>query len=77
MERPVPPGGPTVSSLWQVTPLSGSVATSQLYVVAEAQGAGGTPLLPSPEVTGTIPMSATPAPSRSSNTTATDVQDRR
>ena len=53
------PGSPTVSSLWQVTPLSGSITTSQLYVVAEAQGAGGTTPLPSPEVTGTIPMSAT------------------
>jgi len=53
------PGTPTASSLWQVTPLSGSIATSQLYLVAEAQGAGGTTPLPSPEVTGTIPMSAT------------------
>ena len=43
---------------WQVTPLSGSIAPGQLYLVAEAAGAGGTTPLPTPQVTGTIPMAA-------------------
>jgi hypothetical protein len=44
---------------WQVTLLSGSVAAGQYYLVQEAQGAGGTTALPSPDATGTIAMSAT------------------
>ena len=44
---------------WQVTGLTGSVAPGGYYLVAEAQGAGGTADLPDPAITGTIPMSAT------------------
>jgi uncharacterized protein len=44
---------------WQVTPLTGSIAPGSYYLVQEAQGAGGTTPLPTPDATGTIPMSAT------------------
>lgn len=44
---------------WQVTPLSGSIASGQYYLIQEAQGAGGTTNLPTPNATGTIAMSAT------------------
>ena len=44
---------------WQVTPLTGSVEPGALYLIAEADGAGGTQPLPDPQVTGTIPMSGT------------------
>ena len=50
-------GGAT--GAWQVTPLSGSLAPGGFYLVGEAQGAGGTQALPTPQATGTIPMSAT------------------
>src|SRR6266545_6351956 len=33
---------------WQVTPLSGTIAPGARYLVAEAQGAGGTQPLPTP-----------------------------
>ncbi|WP_353950229.1 ExeM/NucH family extracellular endonuclease [Knoellia sp. S7-12] len=42
---------------WQVTPLSGSIAPGANFLVQEAQGAGGTTALPTPDATGTIPMS--------------------
>ena len=44
---------------WQTTPLSGTVAPGDLYLVAEAAGAGGTQPLPSQQATGTIAMAAT------------------
>jgi hypothetical protein len=44
---------------WQVTPLSGQVAAGARFLVAEAAGAGGTTDLPTPDVTGSIAMSAT------------------
>ena len=44
---------------WQVTPLSGCVQPGTYYLVREAQGAGGTTPLPTPDAIGTIPMSAT------------------
>jgi uncharacterized protein len=44
---------------WQVTPLSGSLAPGQYFLVQEAQGAGGTTNLPAPNATGNIAMSAT------------------
>jgi len=46
---------------WQVTSLSGTIQPGQYYLVQEAQGAGGTTNLPTPDATGTIPMSATGA----------------
>jgi predicted extracellular nuclease len=44
---------------WQQTNLTGSVPPKSFYLVQEAQGAGGTTPLPSPNDIGTIPMSAT------------------
>jgi predicted extracellular nuclease len=44
---------------WQVTLLSGSIAAGGIYLVAEAQGTGGTTPLPTPQATGTIAMSGT------------------
>ncbi|GAA4211664.1 lamin tail domain-containing protein [Actinocatenispora rupis] len=44
---------------WQVTALSGSLAAGASYLVGEAAGSGGTTALPSPNVTGSIAMSAT------------------
>jgi predicted extracellular nuclease len=44
---------------WQVTALVGSIPAGGRYLVQEAQGAGGTTPLPSPDASGTIPMSAT------------------
>jgi DNA/RNA endonuclease G (NUC1) len=44
---------------WQVTDLAGTIAPGQYYLVREAQGAGGTTPLPTPNAVGSIPMSAT------------------
>jgi predicted extracellular nuclease len=46
-------------SSWQVTNLTSvSLAPGQYYLVQEAQGAGGTQPLPTPDATGTIAMAA-------------------
>ncbi|WP_343425248.1 lamin tail domain-containing protein [Candidatus Amarolinea dominans] len=42
---------------WQVTNLSGSLVAGHYYLIQEAQGAGGTTPLPTPDATGTIAMS--------------------
>jgi len=42
-----------------ITVLSGSIAPGQYYLIQEAQGAGGTTNLPTPDAMGTIAMSAT------------------
>ena len=44
---------------WQRTPLAGSIAPGGYYLVKQADGAGGTVDLPSPDATGTIAMAAT------------------
>jgi uncharacterized protein len=44
---------------WQVTPLSGIVQPGGYYLIQQAQGAGGTQPLPTPDATGSIAMSAT------------------
>ena len=44
---------------WSVTPLAGSIAPGQYYLVQQAAGTGGTTPLPTPDATGTIAMSAT------------------
>lgn len=49
----------STGTTWQVTALTGTLAPGQYYLVQEAQGAGGTTNLPTPDATGTIPMSAT------------------
>jgi predicted extracellular nuclease len=46
-------------SSWSRTNLSGSIASGHYYLVQEAQGAGGTVNLPTPDATGTIAMSGT------------------
>lgn len=43
---------------WQVTPLSGSLAPGQYFLVKEAAGAGGTADLPAPDASGNIAMHA-------------------
>jgi predicted extracellular nuclease len=47
------------SSNWSETLLTGSLAPGQHYLIAEAQGAGGTQNLPTPQATGTINLAAT------------------
>ncbi|MFE0702053.1 endonuclease/exonuclease/phosphatase family protein [Streptomyces sp. NPDC058872] len=53
------PGSPSDSSKWGVTALSGSIAPGGRFLIAEAAGSGGTTALPTPDVTGSIAMSAT------------------
>lgn len=49
----------SVGTTWQVTNLSGTIPAGGYYLVQEAQGAGGTTPLPTPDASGTIAMSAT------------------
>ena len=49
----------SAGTTWAVTPLSGTLAPGQYYLVQEAVGTGGTVNLPTPNATGTIAMSAT------------------
>jgi DNA/RNA endonuclease G, NUC1 len=44
---------------WQATPLGGSLAPGQYYLIKEAAGTGGTVDLPTPDATGGIAMGAT------------------
>lgn len=44
---------------WQVTNLSGSIGPGQYYLIQQAQGAGGTTPLPTPDIIGNIAMGAT------------------
>ena len=44
---------------WSVTALSGTLQPGAFFLVQEAAGTGGTQNLPTPDVTGTIPMSGT------------------
>jgi len=43
----------------QITPLSGTILPGHYFLIQEAAGTGGTTDLPTPDVTGTIAMSAT------------------
>jgi endonuclease/exonuclease/phosphatase family metal-dependent hydrolase len=43
---------------WQVTNLTGSIAAKSFYLIQQAQGAGGTVNLPTPDVIGTLALSA-------------------
>jgi predicted extracellular nuclease len=54
---------------WAVTNLTGSIAAGGYYLVQEAQGAGGTTPLPTPEAIGTIAMSGTAGKVALTNTT--------
>ena len=42
---------------WQVTVLTGTIQPGAYYLIQEAQGAGGTTPLPTPDAIGSIPMS--------------------
>jgi predicted extracellular nuclease len=44
---------------WQVTALTGSIASGSHYLIQESAGAGGTTPLPTPDLTGSIAMSGT------------------
>jgi uncharacterized protein len=44
---------------WQLTAVSGTLQPGQYYLIQQAQGAGGTAPLPTPDATGSIQMSAT------------------
>jgi len=46
-------------STWSVTALTGTIAPGAHYLIQEAAGSGGTTSLPTPQVIGTIAMSAT------------------
>ena len=52
------PGAPSAGSLWQVTALSGAVASGGHYLVAQSAGTGGTVDLPAADATGTTAMAA-------------------
>jgi uncharacterized protein len=49
----------STGTTWQRTNLSGSIGPGRHYLVQQAQGAGGTVDLPTPDATGAIAMSAT------------------
>src|SRR4249920_195419 len=51
----------SAGTTWATTALSGSIPAGGYYLIQEAQGAGGTLPLPTPEATGNIAMSATAA----------------
>jgi len=48
----------SAGSSWQVTALSGTLQSGHYYLVQEAQGAGGSLPLPTPDAAGTIAMAA-------------------
>lgn len=43
---------------WQMTPLTGTILPGRYFLVQQAEGRGGRVSLPTPDVIGTIPMSA-------------------
>ncbi len=49
----------TTGTSWSKTDLAGTLQPGQYYLIQQAQGAGGTTALPTPDATGTIAMSAT------------------
>lgn len=57
-------------SSWQRTNLSGSIAPGGYYLIQQAQGAGGTVDLPTPDATGTIAMAGTNGKVALTNSTA-------
>ncbi|MBP2340217.1 putative extracellular nuclease [Saccharothrix coeruleofusca] len=50
------PASASAASQWQVTPLSGAIASGGRFLVAQAKGSGGTVELPAPDATGSIAM---------------------
>ncbi|MEU6161197.1 lamin tail domain-containing protein [Streptomyces sp. NPDC047130] len=53
------PGSPSATSRWSITRIAGSIAPGGRYLIAQAQGAGGTTALPAPDASGSIAMSGT------------------
>jgi hypothetical protein len=51
-------GSSSGTGLWQVTNLTGTIPANGYYLVQEAQGAGGSLSLPTPDAVGTIAMAA-------------------
>ncbi|MGI8508741.1 MAG: DNA/RNA non-specific endonuclease [Gemmatimonadaceae bacterium] len=49
----------SAGTTWQVTLLTGTIASGHYYLVQESAGTGGTTSLPTPDATGSIAMSAT------------------
>jgi len=49
----------SAGSTWARTPLAGSIAPGGYYLIQQAQGAGGTIDLPTPDAIGTLAMAAT------------------
>ncbi len=49
----------STGTTWSKTDLSGSIAPGQYYLIQQAQGAGGTTPLPTPDAVGTLAMSGT------------------
>ncbi|MGI9089766.1 MAG: DNA/RNA non-specific endonuclease [Gemmatimonadaceae bacterium] len=49
----------SAGTTWQVTSLTGTIASGHYYLVQESAGTGGTTSLPTPDATGSIAMSAT------------------
>ena len=60
----------STGSTWQVTALSGTIQPGAYYLVQQAAGTGGTVSLPTPDATGSIPMSGTAGKVALSQTTA-------
>ncbi|WP_372511139.1 endonuclease/exonuclease/phosphatase family protein [Streptomyces cylindrosporus] len=52
------PASASAGSLWQVTPLTGSLPAGGDYLVSEAAGTGGTTALPTADASGSIAMAA-------------------
>lgn len=48
----------TSTGTWSKTDLSGTIQPGQYYLIQEAAGSGGTQLLPTPDIIGTIAMAA-------------------
>ncbi|MEO7777855.1 MAG: endonuclease/exonuclease/phosphatase family protein, partial [Fibrobacteria bacterium] len=61
----------SAGTTWQKTILAGTIPAGGFYLVQEAQGAGGTQALPTPDATGTIAMAATAGKIALSNASAT------
>ena len=60
----------STGTTWQVTALSGTIQPGGYYLVQQAAGTGGTASLPTPDATGSIPMSGTAGKVALAQTTA-------
>jgi len=61
--------GATTDGGWNVTPLTGSIGPGGYFLIQEGAGAGGTTLLPTPDVDGGIAIGATSGKAALMNTT--------